>query len=72
MIQIEAIGTIRDVVSMEPGDRLTVDDKLATYYCANGWAKAVNGEVPTGERVIIKTAVNPNKVTISGKIREAK
>ena len=70
MIQIEAIGRIRDVVQMEPGDKLTVADELATYLCAHGWAKAVNGEVPTGERVVINTSVNASKVTLTGKTRQ--
>lgn len=34
------------------GSIIPVDEEDAKYFCANGWAEAVNGEVPTGQRTL--------------------
>ena len=34
----------------EAGETRVVDDALGQYFCANGWAKDVDGNVQTGER----------------------
>ena len=34
----------------EAGETRVVDDALGKYFCANGWAKDADGNVPTGER----------------------
>jgi len=66
MIQIEALENIKShgyVIS--GGDRVTVSADAAKAMCAHGWAKAVRGEVETGERRVIRQVVEPVDVTQS-------
>lgn len=35
---------------MQHGEIRVVDNHLGQFYCANGWAKDVDGVVPTGQR----------------------
>lgn len=37
---------------LHEGDIVSVPDKLGARWCALGWAKDVDGVVPTGERVV--------------------
>ncbi len=34
------------------GDVITVPDELGTKWCSRGWAKDVDGNVATGERIV--------------------
>lgn len=35
---------------MRHGETREVDDHDGAFFCANGWAKDVDGSIPTGER----------------------
>lgn len=41
------------------GDVITVPDNLGKKWCGLGWAKDVDGKVPTGERVVRGASVQP-------------
>lgn len=52
------------------GDTITVPDKLGEKWCGLGWAKDVDGNVPTGERIVQKgVALNPKKAAHTNKTR---
>lgn len=38
--------------SLVEGDTITVPDEVGAYWCGLGWAKDVDGKVPTGERIV--------------------
>ena len=44
------------------GDALTVPDALGTTWCSHGWAKDVDGNVPTGERKVVGVDLKPDNV----------
>lgn len=41
------------------GDIQTVSDELGKTWCRRGWAKDVDGKVPTGERIVRSEVVEP-------------
>lgn len=42
------------------GDRITVPDALGLKWCSLGWAKDVDGNVPTGERKVTGAELKPH------------
>jgi len=57
---LEKIKHERDV--FEEGDIRTVTDELGAYFCKAGWAKDVDGKVPTSERDIHHVMLAPDNV----------
>ena len=46
----------------EAGDVITVPDSLGKTWCKHGWAKDVDGNVPTGERKVVGAELKPASV----------
>ena len=42
-----------DGYCLERGDSIRVPDEVGTRWCALGWARDVEGKVPSGERVVL-------------------
>lgn len=57
----ETVG--RDII-MEPGDIKTVGDNFGNLACASGWAKDVEGNVPTGEKSRDPVTVTPENLVV--------
>jgi hypothetical protein len=71
-MKIEMIETVkheRDEYLAE--DQRTVPDELGAYFCANGWAKDIEGQVPTGERKTGVATVTPDNVKHTTKAGDA-
>jgi len=49
----------------EAGDRLTIPDLVGIAWCANGWAKDLSGAIPSTDRVVTNSVLNPEDVTIT-------
>lgn len=59
-IQVEALEAIKsDGYVLEAEDRVTLDEAAARRWCGAGWAKAVRGEIETGERKVVKAVIEP-------------
>lgn len=43
------------------GDTITVPDEVGAAWCSHGWAKDVDGNVATGERVVVGATLTPTK-----------
>lgn len=52
------------------GDIITVPDELGAKWCSLGWAKDVDGNVETGERIVRGARIEPHNVTHVTKVRE--
>lgn len=67
-MRIEAIDPIRDTdddgtdIRMETGDIKTVGPKLGRLACSMGWARDVDGNVPTGQKRTGPVTVTPEKL----------
>lgn len=42
------------------GDVITVPDEVGKAWCRRGWAKDVDGNVPTGKRIVRGAVVQPD------------
>lgn len=77
-MRIEAIDRIRDTdddgtdLRMEPGDIKTVGDKIGKLACDMGWAKDVEGKVPTGEKRTGPVTVTPEKLIVEPTVKKPK
>lgn len=73
-MRIEAIDPIRDTdddgtfLRLEPGDIKTVGPQFGKYACQMGWARDIEGKVPTGERRTGPVTVTPDKVIVEPEI----
>ena len=73
MIQVEALEQIKsDGFIIATGDRITLPEDVAKRWCGSGWAQAVNGEVKTGERRVLKSVVQPLTANQSNSADEVK
>lgn len=67
-MRIEAIDRIRatdddgSAVHMEPSDVKTVGENFGKLACELGWARDVEGKVPTGERRSGPVTITPQNV----------
>jgi hypothetical protein len=43
------------------GDILTVPDEVGAAWCGHGWAKDVDGMMPTGQRIVHGATLQPAK-----------
>lgn len=74
-MRIEAIDRIRALdddrrdLHMEPGDVKTVGDNFGKLACSMGWAKDVDGIVPTGEKSNRAVQVTPDNLVIKPKLK---
>lgn len=69
----EPNGILHGRERFESGDVRSVDDALGDYFCRMGWAKDVDGNVPTGERIVSKNTaleVPPNVHTTTGEVTQ--
>lgn len=65
-IQIEALEPIKsDGYDLEMADRLSVPDEVGQRWIAAGWAKDVAGNIPTGERKVMRATVTPHPATLA-------
>lgn len=68
-MRIELLETVkheRDIY--ESGDVRTVPDGVGQYFCAQGWAKDVDGNVATGERDVNAARLAPvSALHVTGK-----
>lgn len=63
-------GGIKDAPYFcEPGDIVTIPDDLGKNWCSYGWAKDVDGVVPTGERDSRPKTVTAKTVTNAGAVK---
>jgi hypothetical protein len=53
------------------GDTLTVPDEVGTTWCHYGWAKDVDGKVPTGRRIVRGATVETENVNLAAKAKGA-
>ena len=53
----------------EQGDVITVSDTLGALLCSRGWAKDVDGNVPTAERKPGAVRVQPRGVRHTPKVK---
>lgn len=71
-IQIETLEPLMsDGYNLGAGDRVTIPEEVAMRWCGSGWAKAVNGEIPTGERKVIRAVVTPHGSVLNQNVEEA-
>jgi len=76
-MKIEAIDRIRATdddgrdLHMEPGDVRTVGPNFGKLACNMGWAKDIDGAVPTGEKSNRSVTVTPNNLVQRPKIKGA-
>jgi hypothetical protein len=49
------------------GDVITVSDSFGALLCGRGWAKDVDGNVPTGERIVRGATVRPKSAKHAAK-----
>lgn len=47
----------------QEGDIITVPDEIGARWCSLGWAKDVDGKVPTGKRRVYRAEVEPRSTT---------
>ena len=50
--------------NLAEGDTITVPDEIGKAWCRRGWAKDVDGKVPTGPRIVRGAVVQPDPGTI--------
>ena len=76
-MRIEAIDKIRATdddgsdLRMEPNDIKTVGDNFGNLACSLGWARDVDGNVPTGVKPRRPVVVTPNNLVVKPKIKGA-
>lgn len=71
-IQIETLEPLMsDGYNLGAGDRVTIPEEVAKRWCGHGWAKAVNGEIPTGERKVVRAVVTPHTGVLNQKAGDA-
>lgn len=64
-MRIEALESIKSgPYVLDEGDRKSVPDEIGQRWCALGWAKDVDGVVPTGERVVTRNTLEVHNVKI--------
>lgn len=62
VVKIEALEPFKSSgYSFDEGDRKSVPIDLARRWCAAGWCKDVSGEIPTGDRRVTKSVIEPAK-----------
>lgn len=73
MIKIEFLEPVMEGrTRYESGDIATVPDEFAQRACGAGWAKAVGGEIETGERRVVRAVravVQPHGSTVGHEVR---
>lgn len=52
------------------GDTITVPDEIGAAWCGHGWAKDVDGTVPTGTRRVRGAVVEVDNVNLAAKAKE--
>jgi hypothetical protein len=76
-MKIEAIDRIRATdddgrdLHMEAGDVRTVGPNFGKLACSMGWAKDVDGNVPTGEKTNRPVTVSPTNLVVKSRIKGA-
>ena len=60
----EKTGIRHDGQFYEHDEVRVVPIKVGTYFCANGWAEDLDGNVPTGERDLTPKRIDPANLTI--------
>lgn len=63
---LEKVMHERDV--FEAGDVRTVDDVIGKYFVEMGWAKDVDGNIPTGERNTTEIRLAPDSAVHATKV----
>ena len=69
-MRIESINNIRATdddgspIHMGPGDIKTVGENFGKLACSMGWARDVDGVVPTGERTTRRVTVTPQNIVV--------
>ena len=66
-MKIEALENLKsDGYVLTAGDTITVPDEVGTIWCRHGWARDVDGAIPTGERQVLnaKLAVDSVKTIV--------
>ena len=50
---------------LHAGDRVTVSDQCGEWWCSQGWARDLDGNVETAERVVRGARIDPDKASHS-------
>lgn len=74
-MRIEAIDKINATdddgseLHLAPGDIKTVGENFGKLACGMGWARDVDGVVPTGERSTRRVIVTPENIVVETKAK---